>query len=262
MTRPALEDTAHRLRSAYAQGAIPPLRDVLAPDDAEGAYAVQAINTRHWIAAGRRLVGRKIGLTSRAVQTQLGVDRPDFGALFADMQVADGGSISPNCLLQPKAEAEIALRITRTLDDPATSREAVLAATDAFFPAIEIVDSRIAEWRITFADTVADNGSSALFVLGPESAPAGQDLWSCGMVLERNGQVASVGAGAACLDHPLNAAAWLARTLAEAGDPLQAGDIVLTGALGPMIELRPGDRVRATIAGLGSCGFQVAKAAP
>jgi 2-keto-4-pentenoate hydratase len=253
------DDIALRLRSAYNDGAVAPLRDGLNPDDAAGAYAVQAINTRHWIASGRRLIGRKIGLTSRAVQNQLGVDRPDFGALFADMRIDDGGVVDATPLLQPKAEAEIALRIGATIDDPAATAEIVLAATNALFPAIEIVDSRIADWRISFADTVADNGSSALFVLGPEVAPAGQDLWSCGMVLERNGQVASVGAGAACLDHPFNAAAWLARTLAAAGEPLQAGDIVLTGALGPMIELRPGDRIRATIAGLGVCGFHVAE---
>jgi 2-keto-4-pentenoate hydratase len=261
MTVNSHHELAQRLRAAYSSGQVPPLRDSLDPDDATGAYAVQAINTQHWLKAGRRLVGRKIGLTSRAVQMQLGVDRPDFGTLFGDMQIADGGQLDPSCLLQPKAEAEIALRIGRTLDDPTATADTVLQATIGLMPAIEIVDSRITDWKITFADTVADNGSSARFVLGPEVAPSGQDLWSCGMVLERNGQIASVGAGAACLDHPLNAAAWLARTLAELGSPLQAGDIVLTGALGPMVELRPGDHIRATIAGLGSCSFSVASVA-
>jgi len=137
------------------------------------------------------------------------------------------------------------------LHGPNVSADDVLDAVDTVVAAIEIVDSRIADWRISFADTVADNGSSAFFVLGTEPRPIrGVDLWTCGMVLEVNGELVSLGAGAACLGHPLNAAAWLART-----QPLRAGDIVLTGALGPMIAIRPGDVVRATIAGLGSCGF-------
>ncbi len=252
----AHEDLAVRLRDAYRGGAVPPLRDGLDPSDAAGAYAVQAINTRHWTDFGRRIVGRKIGLTAAAVQAQLGVDQPDFGILFDDMQIANGGTLDAAALLQPKAEAEVALVLARDLDDPAATRETVAAAVEHVRAAIEIVDSRIADWRISFADTVADNGSSAAFVLGDEErALDGLDLWSCGMVLERNGTVASLGAGAACLGHPLDAAAWLARRLAQAGDPLRAGDIVLTGALGPMIPIGPGDRIRATIGGLGGCSF-------
>ncbi|HVF93769.1 MAG TPA: fumarylacetoacetate hydrolase family protein, partial [Sphingomonas sp.] len=149
---------------------------------------------------------------------------------------------------------EIALVMGRDLDDPRATPDVVAAAADYAVAAIEIVDSRIAEWKISFADTVADNGSSAFFVLGDERMPlAGLDLYTCGMALEINGAVASVGAGAACLGHPLNAAAWLARTLAAAGDPLRAGDVVLTGALGPMVALAPGDHVRAVIGGLGTC---------
>jgi 2-keto-4-pentenoate hydratase len=248
------EAIAERLRAAYASGAIAPLRDGLDPQDAAGAYAVQAINTRHWQAAGRRIVGRKVGLTARAVQAQLGVDQPDFGVLFADMAVANGGRLDPARGLQPKAEAEVAIVLACDLDDPGATPAAVAAATDHAVAAIEIVDSRIADWMISFADTVADNGSSAFFVLGDERMPlAGLDLYTCGMALEINGAVASVGAGAACLGHPLNAAAWLARRLAAAGDPLRAGDVVLTGALGPMVALAPGDHVRAVIGGLGTC---------
>lgn len=252
------DEIARRLRVAYDVGPIPPLRDGLAPDDISGAYAVQSINTRYWVDSGRQIVGRKIGLTSKAVQAQLGVDRPDFGVLFADMQVANGGILRAKDLLQPKAEAEVAIRLGRAIENPDVQRDELLDAVDAFFPAIEIVDSRIASWRISFADTVADNGSSARFVLGAEVAPKGQDLWACGMVLERNGDVVSVGAGAACLGHPLNAAVWLARTLADAGEPLRAGDVILTGALGPMVDIRAGDVVQATIGGLGSCGFHFA----
>ncbi|WP_409372071.1 2-keto-4-pentenoate hydratase [Sphingobium chlorophenolicum] len=252
------ERTAAALRAAYDGEAIAPLRGVLEPTDAAGAYAVQAINTRYWREAGRRIVGRKIGLTAKAVQAQLGVDQPDFGVLFADMEIADGGVLPASKAIQPKAEAEIALILGRDLDDVDATVETVAAAVEHVAAAIEIVDSRIADWKISFADTVADNGSSAFFVLGQErKGLAGLDLYSCGMVLEVNGAVASLGAGAACLGHPLNAAVWLARTMAGLGEPLRAGDIVLTGALGPMVALNPGDSVVARIGGLGTASFRV-----
>lgn len=258
----AFDRTACALRAAYSDGAIAPLRDVLDPTDAEGAYAVQAINTRFWESAGRRVVGRKVGLTAKAVQAQLGVDQPDFGVLFADMEVADGGVLDPACLIQPKAEAEIAIILGADLNGPDISRAQVEAAVTEVVAAIEIVDSRIADWKISFADTVADNGSSAMFVLGSVRKPlAGLDLWTCGMALELNGEVVSLGAGVACLGHPLNAATWLAQTLAARGQPLRKGDIVLTGALGPMVAIKPGDEVRATIGGLGSVSFRMGGAA-
>jgi 2-keto-4-pentenoate hydratase len=235
---------------------ISPLRDGLEPTDVEGAYAVQAINTRLWESEGRRIVGRKIGLTAKSVQQQLGVGQPDFGVLFDDMQLDDGGTVGPDRLLQPKAEAEIALMLGDDLDAVTITREMVEAATAHVVAAIEIVDSRIVDWKITFADTVADNGSSAMFVLGSAPRPlAGVDLWTCGMALEVNGELVSLGAGAACLGHPLNAATWLAQKLADRGEPLRKGDIVMTGALGPMVALTPGDHVRATIGGLGSVSF-------
>lgn len=250
------EQAATLLRDAYGGATVPPLRDYLDPVDTDGAYAVQAINTRYWEAAGRRIVGRKIGLTAQAVQQQLGVDQPDFGVLFDDMEITDGGVLPAERMIQPKAEAEIAFILGADLAEPGIDRDAMAAAVASVAPAIEIVDSRITDWKISFADTVADNGSSAMFVLGKDRKPlAGLDLWSCGMVLELNGTVASLGAGAACLGHPLEAACWLANTLAERGDPLRAGDIVLTGALGPMVEIAKGDAVRATVGGLGSVSF-------
>ena len=249
---------ARRLRDAYTAGPVPPLRDALEPTDAAGAYAVQRINTDHWQQAGRRIVGRKIGLTAKAVQAQLGVDQPDYGVLFDDMAVENGGSLAASRTIQPKAEAEIALVLGRDLFKADAGVDDIIAATDHAVAAIEIVDSRIADWKIGFADTVADNGSSAFFVLGDERRPLNDlDLYSCGMVLELNGEVASVGAGAACLGHPLKAATWLARTLAEQGTALRAGDILLTGALGPMVELAPGDRVKAKIGGVGHAGFSI-----
>jgi 2-keto-4-pentenoate hydratase len=256
MTTTSHDQLARRLRDAYSGGAVAPMRDGLEPTDAAGAYAVQTINTRFWEAQGRRIVGRKAGLTAKAVQTQLGVDQPDFGVLFEDMQVADGGRLDPARCLQPKAEAEIAFVLGADLPDAATTPEQVAGAVSTVHAAIEIVDSRIADWKITFADTVADNGSSAFFALAGEGLPlAGLDLEGAAMELTVNGAVASTGIGAAALGNPLNAAAWLARTLAERGEPLKAGDILLAGALGPMVALTPGDHVRADIAGIGTCSF-------
>ena len=242
---------AERLRAAYRDGPVAPLRDGLDPGDGVGAYAVQEANTAAWLAEGRRLVGRKVGLTAPAVQAQLGVDQPDYGALFADMAVPNGGTLDPARALQPRAEAEVALVLATDLHGPDVTAADVAAATDYAVAAIEIVDSRIADWKITFADTVADNGSSAFFVLGDDRRKLdGLDLFTCGMALEIDGAIVSVGAGAACLGHPLNAAAWLARTV-----PLRAGDVVLTGALGPMVAIRPGQQVKATIGGLGTVSF-------
>lgn len=252
----AFEELAKRLRDAYSRGTVPPLRDALEPTDVDGAYAVQTINTRYWEAAGRRIVGRKAGLTAKAVQSQLGVDQPDFGVLFDDMRVADGGTLDPAKTLQPKAEAEIAFVLGADLPDADTSVEAVAAAVARVHAAIEIVDSRIADWKIGFADTVADNGSSAFFVLAGRGLPlAGLDLEGAAMEMDVGGKLASTGVGAAALGNPLNAAAWLAQTLAARGEPLKAGDILLAGALGPMVALTPGDHVEARIAGIGTCSF-------
>lgn len=256
-----LVEAAQRIRHAYTGGVIEPLRDTLEPTDAAGAYAIQSINTRFWQDGGRRIVGRKVGLTAKTVQTQLGVDQPDFGVLFEDMQIPNGGTLSPAQAIQPKAEAEVAIILGSDVTDPAASADTIFAAADRAVAAIEIVDSRIADWKISFADTVADNGSSAFFVLGDEAKRLeGLDLYTCGMALEVNGKLASLGAGAACLDNPLNAAAWLARTLVAADEPLRAGDIILTGALGPMVALAPGDEVVVRIGGLGSVSCTYADA--
>jgi 2-keto-4-pentenoate hydratase len=262
MSAPSYDALAQRLRHAYAAGPVAPLRDGLLPTDADGAYAVQAINTQHWVAQGRKIIGRKIGLTAKAVQTQLGVDQPDFGVLFDDMLIPAGGVLNPHHALQPKVEAEVALVLAHDLDKTDATADDVAAAVLHVLAAIEIVDSRIADWKITFADTVADNGSSAFFVLGDQPKPlAGLDLWTCGMALEVNGAVVSLGAGVACLGHPLNAAAWLARTLSLRGEPLKAGDILMTGALGPMAAIQPGDQVKASIGGLGSVMFSYGETA-
>ena len=250
------EELARRLRDAYTAGAVAPLRDGLDPTESHGAYVVQTINTRFWEEQGRRIVGRKAGLTAKAVQAQLGVDQPDFGVLFDDMRVVDGGTLDPARAIQPRAEAEIAFILGADLPDPGTTADQVAAAVASVHAAIEIVDSRIADWKITFADTVADNGSSAFFVLARNGKTlAALDLEGAAMEMRFNGEIVSTGVGAAALGNPLNAAAWLARTLAARGEPLKAGDILLAGALGPMAALSVGDYVHAQVAGIGACSF-------
>lgn len=256
MANPSHEQLATRLRDAYNGPAVAPMRDGLEPGDVAAAYAVQEINTRFWENQGRRIVGRKAGLTAKAVQAQLGVDQPDFGVLFDDMRLADGETLSPAKCLQPKAEAEIAFVLAADLPSPDTTPEQVAAAVASVHAAIEIVDSRIADWKITFADTVADNGSSAYFVLADQGLPlAGLDLEGAVMEMSFNGETVSTGIGSAALGNPLNAAAWLAQTLAQRGEPLKAGDVLMAGALGPMVALKPGTKVQAKIAGIGECTF-------
>lgn len=237
------------------RGGVPiaPLRLSHPEGDAALAYAIQDANTRRWLQEGRRLSGRKIGLTSKAVQKQLGVDEPDFGMLFADMAYGDGEEMPWRRLHQPRCEAEVALVLEHDLVAEQITLPELIRAIAYALPAIEVVGSRIAKWDIRFFDTIADNASSGLYVLG--STPVkleGLDLRLAGMVMERRGEPVSVGAGAACLGHPLNAAIWLARKMVEVGRPLRAGDTVLTGALGPMVGVEPGDVFEARIGGLGS----------
>ncbi|HBP4632913.1 TPA: 2-keto-4-pentenoate hydratase [Pseudomonas aeruginosa] len=227
-------------------------------DTLSGAYAVQDINTQHALAQGRRLVGRKIGLTSTAVQQQLGVDQPDFGMLFADMEIADGEGIDCSKLIQPKAEGEIAFVLGRDLPNADTTLAELMSATEYLLPAIEVVDSAIQDWKITLVDTVADNASSALYVLGKQPTRLSTlDLRLEGMLLEKNHAQASIGVGAACLGNPLDACLWLARTMAEVGRPLKAGDVLLSGALGPMTPVVAGDHLHLRLTRLGevSCRF-------
>lgn len=251
---PAVVKAADLLAEAARTGAAcPPVRDLFDDGDLETAYAVQQLNVRRGLNAGRRIVGRKIGLTSPAVQRQLGVDRPDFGALFADMAVPDSGEVPVGRLLQPKVEAEVALVLSRDLPERECTVVDVLRAVDFALPALEIVDSRVRGWDISLVDTVADNASCGLYVLGATPVPLDRvDLRTVTMTMSRRGETVSEGTGADCLGSPLNAAVWLASALAERGDPLRAGDLVLTGALGPMAPASPGDVFEARISDLGS----------
>lgn len=248
-----IQDAADRLiAAAAAPQQCEPVRDLLGDNDIPAAYAVQNLLTADSIAKGRVIVGHKIGLTSPAVQKQLGVDQPDSGVLFADMRVINGATVPAGRLLQPKVEAEIAFILAADLDDD-LSEQAIRAAAGVAMPAIEIVDSRVRDWGISIVDTVADNGSSALFVLGEPAVPAADiDFVSRTMQLTEDGVQVSQGRGADCLGSPLLALQWLARTARDNGSPLRAGHIVLSGALGPMVPVRPGSTYASTIDGIGS----------
>lgn len=250
----SLQEVADLLHAAgESRRPLEPVHSRIGTGDLDKAYAVQDINVRRREVAGSRAVGRKIGLTSVAVQKQLGVDQPDYGVLLDDMAVSDGGEVRPGRLIQPKAEAEVAFVLGRDLTDEHITVADMIRAVEFALPAIEIVDSRIVDWRISIVDTIADNASSALYVLG--SSPRKLDAFDvsgCEMTFEADGQKVSSGAGHACLGSPISAALWLARTMARMGRPLKAGDTILSGALGPMVRVEWGRRMEAHIAGLGS----------
>lgn len=202
-------------------------------------------------------VGRKVGLTSFAVQKQLGVDQPDFGFLTSDMQIEDRGILPAGRLIQGRVEGEVAFVLKKDLVGTDIKPLDVAAATDYVVPCIEVVDSRIADWKIRVADTVADNASAGYFVLGRERRKLDRvQLRTAGMALWLNGEVESTGAGAACMNDPINAVAWLANTLSALGDGLKAGSIILSGAYGPVVPVKEGDECEVQINGLGSVSFR------
>jgi 2-keto-4-pentenoate hydratase len=214
---------------------------------------VQAEYARLRLAAGATLVGRKIGATSQAIQQQLGVTTPDYGHLFDDMVIPDGGAVPLGELVAPMVEPEIAFRLGADLRGPGLTAEDVLAATRAVCPALEIIDSRIAGWKITFADTVADNGSSARCVFGPEQdLLPGTDLAAESVRLTQDGSELAVGPATAVLGHPATSVAWLANALADFDAGLRAGDLVLSGSLTRAMPMQPGCAYTATFIRLGS----------
>lgn len=257
---PAKEAAARLMEAAKSGEACPPVRDLLGITDLPMAYGAQNIISHARMESGARLVGRKVGLTSLAVQKQLGVDQPDFGMLFDDMEVMHDGIIPWADLMQPKVEAEIAFVMKKDLPNTSITMSELISSIDYALASLEIVGSRIENWNIRITDTIADNASASHFVLGHRPITLEQvDLLTCKMVMKKNGEQVSEGTGADCMGSPLNATLWLARTMAQLGNPLQAGDIVLSGALGPMASVEPGDKVTAVFDTFGEVSVQFGK---
>ena len=262
MSQPILSvaEAAALLRQAHETATpIAPLTGRVEGGDAATAYAIQEANTQYWLTNGRGLSGRKIGATSKAVQTMLGLNQPDYGMLFADMAFGDGEAIPVSQVLQPKVEGEIAFYLGDDLDGEGLTLADVLHAVEYAVAAIEIVGSRIADWNIKILDTIADNASSGLYVLGSQPRKLGEfDPVLCGMVMDRQGDPVATGAGIACLGNPLVSTLWLARKMVEVGRPLKRGDTILSGSLGPLVPVAAGDAIELRISGLGNvrCSFE------
>ncbi len=258
---------AQQLRDAEAtRTAIARVTDSVPALTVADAYAIAGhtlVHRREHGLHGRpaRLVGRKIGITSKAVMDWLQVSEPDFGFLLDDMAINDGGAMASSELLQPRIEGEVAFVLKRELPGcfvvGGVTVADVVAATDFVLPALEIIDSRIAQWKISYRDTVADNASSARFVVGTSPTRIDAlDLTTVGMKLSKNGIVVSTGAGAACLGNPCAAVAWLANRLCALSSPLRPGDLVLSGALGPVVPVEAGDAFELDVNGLGRCSVR------
>ena len=258
MDKKQIEQLGDTLFDALTQcKTVPPLTSQHADISIDDAYAIQQRLMQRRLAAGERVVGKKIGVTSQAVMNMLGVFQPDFGWLTDGMVYNEGEAVPMARLIQPKAEGEIAFILKRSLKGPGVSVADVLAATEGVMACFEIVDSRIQDWKIKIQDTVADNASCGVFVLGDRLVdPREVDLTTCGMVLEKNGEIVATGAGAAALGHPANAVAWLANTLGRHGIALEAGEVVLSGSLGIMVPVAAGDNLRVTIGGIGGCSVR------
>lgn len=254
-----IAQAAIMLRQAQKHAmACQPVREFIGAENIEYAYKIQNTNTNYRLEAGEVIVGKKIGLTSVAVQKQLGVNQPDFGVLFENMRILSTGILPFSGLIQPKAEAEIAFVLKKDLTNE-ISFESIVKAIDYAVCAIEIVDSRVDNWDIRITDTIADNASSSHFILGTKKVDLNKlDLEACEMKLYKNDQLVSEGNGKACLGNPLNALLWLANKMKEVGMPLKKKEIILSGALGPMTTFEKGDMIKTTIDGLGEVAFYAA----
>ena len=236
---------------------IEPLTDRDPSISIDDAYHIQQRMIARRLEKGETIVGKKIGATSKAVQQMLDVHQPDFGYLLSGMVYNQGEAIPADDLIAPRAEGEIAFILKRDLMGPGVTAAAVLSATEFVMPCFEIVDSRIKDWKIKIQDTVADNASCGVFVLGDRAVdPRELDLNLVGMTVEKNGELVATGAGAAALGSPLNAVAWLANTMGRLGIPLKAGEVILSGSLAPLIPVKAGDSLRMAIGGMGGCSVR------
>ncbi|WP_328363378.1 fumarylacetoacetate hydrolase family protein [Mycobacterium sp. NBC_00419] len=249
-----MDESVRALLAAYRTGEpVAPLVSSFPGLTIDDAYRIQLAQVAVWVGGGRRVLGRKVGLTSPAMQTQMNVAQPDFGHLMDDMFFPEHVPIPAARFLQPRAEPEVAFVLGRDLAGPGVTVAAAAAAVAFALPALEIIDSRIAEWQIGIVDTISDNASSGGVVLGSTARRIGEvDLRLGGCVLHRNGEIAGTGAGGAVLGSPLNSLAWLANTLGERGEALHAGQVILPGSITASIPFQPGDVITATLAGLGS----------
>lgn len=238
---------------------LPPLRDRVEGLSIVDSYHIAARMVERRLQAGETIVGKKIGVTSKAVQDAIGVFEPDFGQLTSGMAFGSGSVVDTDTLIQPRAEAEIAFILKSDLKGPGITAADVLYATDHVRACFEIVDSRINDWDIKILDTVADNASCGVYALGDEQVdPRDVDLALAGMIVEKNGELAATGVGAAVQGSPLNSVAWLANTLGRLGIPFLAGEVILSGSLGPLIHVTAGDRLELRIGGIGSCSLSFA----
>lgn len=253
-----IKDYAEQLATAESKRiGIAPLSEMDDELTVNDAYAIQLENIHKKLEQGHKIVGKKIGLTSLAMQTLLGVNEPDYGHLLDSMVVENGGRISIEKTLQPKVEAEIAFVLKKDLRGPNVTTLDVLQATEYIVPALEIVDSRITDWKIKLTDTVADNASSGFYVLGGKPTKIEDiDLELIGMVFSKNGEVVNTGVGAAALGNPASCVAWLANRLADFDISLKAGEVILSGALSAAIEAKKGDFFTARFAHLGQVSVQ------
>ncbi|MFW8565948.1 2-keto-4-pentenoate hydratase [Orrella sp. 11846] len=258
-TDPQLVDAAQVIAQARKQRqAVDPISRTHGIATIEDAYTIAQINNLARIAAGARVSGKKVGLTSKVVQEQLGVDQPDFGVLFADMEYLNGQTIDISRLIQPKVEAEVAFILGRDVDQAKPTWAEFLLSLEYAVASIEVVDSVVKNWEITIFDTVSDNAASALYVLGDQPvAIDALSLADIGMQMRINGSVVSTGTGASCLGHPLRSAYWLACLMADNNQPLRRGEVILSGSLGPMMPVQSGDIVDVHMGALGqvSCQF-------
>jgi 2-oxopent-4-enoate/cis-2-oxohex-4-enoate hydratase len=255
MTPEQIQHYGDELYLAWTQRrTVPPLLEREPAITLDDAYRIQQRYVARRIAAGETIVGKKIGVTSKPVQDFLGVYQPDFGQLTSGMIYQDGDTIDLGILIQPKAEAELAFVLKKDLVGPGVTAMDVIRATDYVVPCFEIVDSRITDWKIKIQDTVADNASCGVYVLGKAKGdPRKLDITLAGMVLEKNGELFSTGVGAAVQGSPANAVAWLANTLGEVGIPFKAGEVILSGSQSALVPVKDGDELVCTVGGLGSC---------
>jgi 2-keto-4-pentenoate hydratase len=231
---------------------IPPLTESWRAFGAADAYAIQQINVSRRLADGVSVQGYKIGLTSSAIQSQLGVAEPDYGHLMSDMFLPVGGTVAMAALCQPRVEPELAFVLDRDLGGAPVTVGDVLGATALILPALEVIDSRIDQWRITLADTIADNASSARVVLGGAGVqPSALDLREVGVVLRKDGQPVAKGTSADVMGNPAAAVCWLVNRLASFGVRMAAGSVVLSGSCTRAIPAGPGDHFEADLSGIG-----------